>query len=93
MSQKRQKYNIVISKYQTSQYIQSNCGDITFYNASTVGNIFVNDFTLVPGQSIGFSANFNEIDTTQYNIIFDTKGGSSETDTNRELVVIRKIFV
>lgn len=93
MSQQRQKYNVVVSKYQISQYIQSNCGDIFFLNSGTIGNVFVNDIKLVPGQSISFSANFNEIDTTQYNLSFDQKSGSSETDINSELTVIRKIFV
>ena len=93
MSQKRQKYNIVVSKYQISQYIQSNCGDISFWNTGTIGNVFVNDLKLIPGQSISFSSNFNEIDTTQYNVVFDQKGGGSETDINSELSVIRKIYV
>lgn len=91
MAQQRQKYNITFSKYQTGQYIQSDCSDITFINTG-ITNVYVNDFLLVPNASIGFTCQFNEIDTTKYLINFPTDP-ISEKSTNNEISVIKKIFV
>lgn len=91
MAQQRQPYNILFQKYQTSQYIESNCSDITFIN-SGITNGFINDFLLVPGASIGFTAQFNELDTTKYLINFPTDPTTEKT-LNNEMSVIKKVFV
>ena len=91
MAQKRQPYNVLFQKYQTSQYIESNCSDITFIN-SGLTNVYINGFLLVPNASIGFTAQFNEIDTTKYLINFPTDP-ITEKSTNNELSIIKKVFV
>lgn len=91
MGQKRQKYNITFAKYQVSQYVISNCSDITFINTGLT-NGFINDFLLVPGASIGFTAQFNEVDTTSYNLIFPTDLATSKT-SNNEMSVIKKVYL
>lgn len=87
MQQKRQKYNIVFSVYQNSQYIISECSDITFINKGTT-SAFINGFELVSGASIGFTAQFNEIDTTKYSLVFN-----DPTIANNSVAVIKKIYV
>lgn len=91
MAQQRQKYNITFSKYQVSQYVISDCSDITFINTGLT-NAYINDFLLIPNASIGFTAQFNEIDTTKYNLIFPTDPATSKS-TNNEMSVIKKIFI
>ena len=83
----RQKYNIVFATYQNSQYIISECSDITFINTGTT-NATINGFLLVAGASLGFTAQFNEIDTTKYSLIFP-----AGTLANNSVNVIKKIFV
>lgn len=81
----RQKYYNDISIYQIGQYIISDCADITFYNTGT-SNVNVNGVILLPNQTIQFSANVNEIDTTKYYFFFDNTGVNSCT-------IIRKLYV
>ena len=83
----RQKYNIVFATYQNSQYIISECSDITFINNGTT-NCYINGFLLAAGASIGFSAQWNEIDTTKYNLVFN-----DPTISNNSVTVIKKIYV
>jgi hypothetical protein len=87
MDQKRQKYNITFATYQNSQYIISECSDITFINKGTT-NAFINGFLLPAGSSLGFTAQFNEIDTTKYSLVFN-----DPTIANNSVAVIKKIYV
>lgn len=82
----RQRYYNDISVFQIGQFIQSDCSDITFYNNGTA-NVIVNQaITLLPNQSIAFSANADEMDVTKYSISFSGAGTKSCT-------VIRKLYV
>jgi len=83
----RQKYNITFATYQNSQYVISDCSDITFINTGTT-DAFINGFKLVSGASIGFTCQNNEIDTTKYTLTF-----TSTTIANNSVSVIKKIFV
>lgn len=83
----RQKYNIVFATYQTGQYIISECSDITFINNGTT-DAYINGFKLIAGASLGFTAQFNEIDTTKYTLAF-----KDPTIVNNSVVVIRKIYI
>ena len=80
----RIQYYNDISIYQIGQFIQSDCADITFLNSGTA-NVNVNGIILLPNQTISFSANFNEIDTTKYYMYFVGTGVQSCT-------VIRKMY-
>jgi hypothetical protein len=81
----RQRYYNDISIYQIGQYILSDCADITFLNTGT-SNVNVNGIILLPNQSLVFSANQDEIDTTKYSMFFVGAGAQSCT-------VIRKYYV
>jgi len=84
----RQKYTIAIYTYQQGTNIISNCSDITFINVGTTNCVINNQFLLTAGQSLSITAQFNEIDVTQYRVDFP-----STTPQNNKLQVIKKIFV
>jgi hypothetical protein len=83
----RQKYIITFQVYQNSQYLKSNCGDITFINTGGTSG-FINGFELTPNSQLGFTCQYDELDTTSYNITFP-----SDTITNNSITVIKKTFV
>lgn len=81
------KYKIDMLLYTISGSVLSNCGDITFYNAG-VNNVTINNaITLYTGQSVEFSANYGELDTTNYFFTFEATANTSQ------LVVLRKSYV
>jgi len=84
---KFQRYKIDILVYNNSNQVTSNCADITFFNNGTNDATINNGLVLSPGQSIVFSANNNELDTTIYSISFQNNGKLNA------LVVFRKIYV
>jgi len=83
----RQKYIITFETYQNSKYIKSNCGDISFINNGGT-SAFLNGFELLPGASISFTNNYDEIDVTNYQITFQ-----SDTITNNSIQIIKKTYV
>lgn len=85
----KQQYKIdILTLTGQNSSVRSDCGDITFYNYGT-NKVQINDaITLLPSESISFSANYNEIDRTIYNFKFLTFG----TNISR-LIVIRKIYI
>jgi len=85
MAHCRTRYYNDIAIFQTAQYILSDCADITFLN-SGASNINVNGIILLPNQSLAFTANVGEMDTTKYYIYFLGAGTSSAT-------VIRKYYI
>ena len=76
----KQQYKIdILTLTAQNSSVRSDCGDISFYNYGT-NKVQINDaITLLPNQSISFSANYNEIDRFGNNI--------------SRLIVIRKIFI
>jgi hypothetical protein len=87
INKKYQRYKIDVLQYNASNQVFSNCADITFYNTGTNDATINNGLTLSPGQSIVFSANNDELDTTLYTISFQNNGKLNS------LVVFRKIYV
>lgn len=84
---KERKYKIDMLQYSQSGSVASNCADITFYNGG-VANVTINNaITLYTGQSVGFSANNDELDTTNYFFNFQATG------TVCQLIVLRKTYV
>jgi len=81
----RQQYYNDIAVYQVGRYVLSNCADITFINTGTSNLIINQGITLLPNQSLAFSANENEEDTTNYSFFFSGAGTNSCT-------VIRKLY-
>lgn len=84
---KYQRYKIDVLQYNASNQVFSNCADITFYNTGTNDATINNGLVLSPGQSIVFSANNDELDTTIYNISFQNNGKLNS------LIVFRKIYI
>jgi hypothetical protein len=81
------KYKIDMLQYSQSGSCNSMCGDITFFNTGGASVTLNNAITLFGGQSITFSANRDELDTTNYFFIFEI------TPKPTQLTVFRKIFV
>jgi len=81
------KYKISFLQYTATGSVMSNCADITFFN-NGANNVTLNSaIILYTGQSISFSANSDEIDTTTYYFSFQ------DTGKDNNLVVFRKEFV
>lgn len=81
------KYKINFLQYVATGSVLSNCADITFYN-SGANNVTINSaVTLYTGQSISFSANNDELDTTIYYFTFQ------DTGKDNNLIVFRKEYV
>lgn len=89
-SQKKKYYNdfmnySAIDGRSNNNYIESNCGDITFY--VTNGFVVINNaIGVVPGQFFSFRTNEEEIDKTKYYLTYLSFG-------NTELAVIRKKYI
>lgn len=78
------KYKIDILNYTANGSVKSDCADITFFNNGLAPVTINAGLILFAGQSISFTANANEIDTTIYNFSFGV--GSYN------LIVFRKIY-
>jgi hypothetical protein len=81
-----QQFYLETKIYITNARISSNSNAITFINTGSV-NLTINDLTLAPGQSFGVTGNDNEIDTTQYNLVFPSPNAPGNGCT-----VIRKLM-
>lgn len=79
------KYKIDILNYTTNGGVKSDCADITFFNNGLAPVTINAGLILFAGQSISFTANAGEIDTTIYNFSFGV--GASNN-----LIVFRKIY-
>lgn len=62
-------YKIEIQDYAVNQKLKPLCNAITFINGGT-NTLTVNKLPLLPNQSLSIEGNENEIDTTDYNIVF-----------------------
>lgn len=74
-------------QYSQSGSCNSMCGDITFFNTGGASVTLNNAITLFGGQSITFSGNQDELDTTNYFFNFEVSAKPTQ------LTVFRKIFV
>lgn len=79
------KYNINVTIYVKSQYIEANCNQILFYNQGT-SNVNVNGVILATNVGWSIPGNIGEMDVTKYSAVFDNTGTNS-------LLVIRKNYV
>jgi hypothetical protein len=82
-----QKYYIETKVYYTTANIGSDCNEITFINGGTTA-LVVADVPLQPNQSLRISGNRGEIDTTQYQLSFNTP-----VNTGNLLFVLRKLYI
>ena len=82
-----QKFYIETKFFYTSQKVSSECNDITFWNQGTT-NVTIDGNLLYPNQSLRIQGNIGEIDTTQYDIVFDTY-----SSTGNKLAVLRKLYI
>ena len=82
-----QKFYTETKLYFTNFKIGSDCNEIIFINQGTT-TLSINDVALVPQQSLVISGWTNEIDTTQYNVLFPTPN-----NVGNRLVVIRKLYI
>ena len=81
-----QQFYLETKIYITNSRISSNSNAITFINTGSV-NFTINDLTIAPGQSFGVTGNENEVDTTQYNLVFPSPNSAANGCT-----VIRKLM-
>jgi len=80
------KYNITFQQYyQNQNSIISNCAEITFINNGTSNLVLNNTLELKPTQSLTIGAEQFEMDTTTYQIQFDSNTGNKCT-------IIRKYY-
>src|ERR1700692_2393507 len=82
-------FNTPIMNIVKTQWVTSNCSDIIFINLTpltvlTNGNIQVNNYVLQPGGYFGVNGNNAEINTDQYNVVFDALA--------TQCVVIKKLY-
>ncbi len=69
------KYTMGFKAIQQSGQVNSNCAETAFINLGTTLVTINNVFPLAAGASIGFNGNADEIDVTQYNLVFATGQG------------------
>lgn len=82
----RQKYDISILQYDTTQYVHSNCNSITFINYGTSIAVINQAIQIANGQSFTIEGNENEECVEQFLLTFSGAG------TNN-VVIIRKMYV
>lgn len=85
-----QQYKIDTLNFAANGSVKSDCADITFYNQGTSNITLNNSVVIFPGSSISFTANYNEIDRTNYFFTFNYTGTGVRIDT---LIVLRKIYI
>lgn len=83
-------YNISPFSVQTSGPVTSNCMDITFINMGTNVVLLNNVVPIAPGASLGFSANFNEVDKSIYTLTFPKD--PTNTLTNN-CIILKKSYI
>ena len=88
ISQKK-KYRNLLSSYASNNIIESNCGQITFFNANLNKVTLNNAITLNYFDFFAFYVNEDERDVTKYNLVF----GTTFPPTSNLLYVFKKIFV
>jgi len=81
-----QKFYIETKVFYQSQNIGSDCNDITFINSGST-SFTINDVLLLPNQSLRISGNANEIDTTEYVLVFATA-----INVGNLCIIIRKLY-
>ena len=86
------KYKILFFVFQKSQFIDSNCGDITFKNTGLSPIVINQGYTLMPnavdpnnGDYLLIQANEGEFDVTRYEFKF------TNLAVNCQLTVIKKV--
>ncbi len=83
----RQKYDVHTQVISRSGWTESNCADILFYNSAPLvggADVTVRDLTLPPGKFLRIWGNSEELDVTQYEIVFGTG--------IPQVTVIRKLY-
>lgn len=86
--EKKQKFDIHTQVFTRSGWTESGCADILFMNtAPLVGGalVTVRDVTLAPGKFLSIAGNEEELDVTQYEVIFAITGIPQCT-------IIRKLY-
>ena len=81
------KYYIETKFYNTNVKVSSDCNDITFICLGANG-CTIQGIPLVQNQSLRFTGNRGEIDTTQYEINFATA-----FNVNNNIAVLRKLYI
>jgi hypothetical protein len=71
-----QKYEINVLQYSNTQFVQSNCNSITFYNVGSSTLLIEQSIPLANGQTFTITGNENEICVKQFLITF-TGGGEN----------------
>jgi len=79
------KYTVQITQYADNQLLPANCNSIAFVNTGT-NSVLVSGYQLISGQSLSIDGNANEIDITQYEIIFQAGAGTNL------ISVIKKLY-
>jgi len=79
-------YQIQFDVVSRDQTVESNCANMIFINKGSLG-VKVNGFPLSTGDSFAGNGNFNELDITNYVVVFDSGLGS------KLLYVMRKRYV
>ena len=85
-----QEYKIDVLNFSSNGSVKSDCADITFYNQGTSNITLNNSVVIFPGSSLSLTANYNELDKTQYFFNFNYTGSGTRIDT---LIVLRKIYI
>ena len=81
-----QKYETAVLQYSNTQFVQSNCNSITFYNVGTSTLLIEQSIPLANGQTFTITGNENEICVKQFLITFTGEG------TNNA-VIIKKFYI
>jgi len=81
------KYYIETKFYETNFKVSSDCNDITFICLGA-NNVTIQGVPLVQNQSLRFTGNRGEIDTTQYEIQF-----ASAFAAGNLVAVLRKMYI
>lgn len=68
------RYVNTLQQYNQTDYIDSNCVEISFLNNGTQNVLLNNTYTLLPGDFIAFDGKQGELDITKYNIVFTGAG-------------------
>jgi hypothetical protein len=76
-----------LTPYTQAQEIESNCGDIAFYNKGT-SIMVINNIQYVPGDGLSVDCKAGEMNVTRYRLRFINTG--SQLDY---CFIMRKIFV
>jgi len=81
-----QKYEIAVLQYSNTQFVQTFCNSITFYNVGTSTLLIEQSIPLANGQTFTITGNDNEICVKQILVTFSGEG------TNNA-VIIKKFYI